>query len=92
VSSDQLPGRWRVERVSGALPPGGLRKCIGPTRGWTKLGPFPVAPFRVRGRTLDYPGLPLRDELAPAQNGQWVGRGLFLGREFCRFRLIREHE
>jgi hypothetical protein len=80
-------GRWRVERVDGLLPPG-LRKRIGQGGGSTRLGPLPLAFFRVRGRTLDYRLLPLADELTPAGNGTWLGRGLLFGREFCRFRLV----
>lgn len=85
----ELVGRWRVERVSGVLPPF-LRKSIGSERGWTALGRFPVAPFRVRGWTLDYAVWPVRDELAPGEGDDWIGRGLLFGREFCRFRLVRE--
>ena len=83
----EVAGRWRVERVGGLLPPG-LRKRIGGSGGSTRLGPVPLALFRVRGRTLDYRLLPLRDELTPAGDGTWLGRGLLLGREFCRFRLV----
>jgi hypothetical protein len=86
---DDLAGRWRVERVGGLLPPG-LRKQIGRDGGSTRLGPFPLALFRVRGSTLDYRMLPVRDELAPAEAGTWLGRGLLFGREFCRFRLVRD--
>lgn len=82
-------GRWRVERISGLLPPRGVRKTIGPESGTTRIGPIPVAPFRVRGRTLAYRLLPVRDELEPVPGG-WEGRGLLLGREFCRFRLVPE--
>ena len=85
----ELTGRWRVERVGGLLPPG-LRKRIGRDGGSTRLGPLPVAVFRVRGRTLDYRLLPVRDELTPSGDGRWVGRGVLLGWEFCRFRLIRD--
>lgn len=85
-----LEGRWRVERVSGLLPPAGLAKRIGPGRGSTRLGPLPLALFRVRGRTLDYLVWPVRDELRRAADGTWDGRGLVFGREFCRFRLVRD--
>jgi hypothetical protein len=84
----ELTGYWRVERVSGLLPPGGLRKRIGPRTGTTRLGPLPLARFHVRGRTLDYVGWPLRDELRPGDGAAWLGRGLLFGREFCRFRLV----
>ena len=80
-------GRWRVERVGGLLPPG-LRKRIGRSGGSTRLGPLPLAVFRVRGTTLEYRILPIRDELTPAGDGTWLGRGLLFGREFCRFRLV----
>ena len=74
--------------MSGFLPPG-LRKHIGADTGSTRLGRLPLAVFRVRGRTLDYVVWPVRDVLQP-ENGGWLGRGLLLGREFCRFRLVRE--
>lgn len=76
--------------MSGFVPPRGLRKRIGPEEGWTEAGPLPLAPFRVRGRTLDYRVWPVRDELEQQPDGSWVGRGLLFGREFCRFRLVRE--
>jgi hypothetical protein len=84
------PGRWRVQRLSGMLPPVGLHKRIGSGSGWTELGRLPVARFRIRGQTLDYVLWPLRDELEPGPHGDWLGRGLLFGREFCRFRLVRE--
>ena len=82
-----VSGRWRVERVGGLLPPG-LHKRIGRSGGSTRLGPLPLAVFRVRGTTLEYRILPVRDELTPAGDGTWLGRGLLFGREFCRFRLV----
>jgi hypothetical protein len=85
-----LAGHWRVERTSGLLPPVGLRKRIGRGRGWTTLGPLPLAAFRVHGRTLDYILWPVKDELAEGENEEWIGRGLIFGREFCRFRLLRD--
>jgi hypothetical protein len=88
-SEDVPEGRWRVERVGGLLPPG-LHKQIGRDGGSTRLGALPLAVFRVRGWTLDYRLLPVRDELAPAGDGTWLGRGLLFGREFCRFRLVRD--
>jgi hypothetical protein len=86
----ELSGRWHVERVGGLLPPIGVRKRIGPERGTTWLGPVPVGVFRVRGRTLDYVGWPVRDELSSTEDGDWIGRGLIFGRQFCVFRLTRE--
>jgi hypothetical protein len=85
----ELDGVWRVEREAGVLPPFGLSKRISGAEGWTRALGVPVAPFRVVGRTLVYRGWPLRDELAPRADGSWSGRGLVLGREFCRFRMFR---
>jgi hypothetical protein len=84
-----LTGSWRVERISGLLPPL-LRKRIGSDRGWTAFGRLPLAPFRVRGGMLDYVLWPVQDELAEGEQGEWLGRGLVFGREFCRFRLVRD--
>jgi hypothetical protein len=89
TAGEEISGRWRVERVGGLLPPG-LRKRIGPAGGSTSLGPLPLAVFRIRGRTLEYRLLPIRDELTAAGDGTWLGRGLVFGREFCRFRLVRD--
>jgi hypothetical protein len=83
----RLEGDWHVRRVSGLLLPAGLRKRIGLRSGSTRLGPVPVALFRVRGHVLDYRVIPVQDELSPLGDGTWAGRGLVLGREFCRFRL-----
>ena len=69
-----LDGTWRVERTGGLLPPFGLSKRIEGGRGWTLAAGIPLAPFR--------------DELEPGPDGSWQGRGLLLGHEFCRFRLI----
>lgn len=84
-----LDGDWRVEREAGVLLPLGLTKRIRGGSGWTAVAGIPAAFFRVEGTTLVYRGLPLRDELEPRPDGGWDGRGLALGREFCRFRLIR---
>jgi hypothetical protein len=91
----RLDGVWRVEREAGALPPFGLSKRIFGASGWTLVGGVPAAHFRVRRAdadhaTLEYVGWPVRDELTPRPDGSWAGRGVFLGREFCRFRLVRE--
>ena len=85
-----LDGCWRVERESGVLPPFGVSKRIFGNAGWTLLGGVPVAHFRVRGSTLGYVGWPVKDVLTPREDGTWGGRGLMLGREFCRFRLVRD--
>lgn len=85
-----LDGSWKVEREAGVLPPFGVTKRISGQDGWTLLAGAPAAYFRVRGQTLDYLGWPVRDELHPRADGSWGGRGLIFGREFCRFRLVRE--
>jgi hypothetical protein len=87
--SHDLQGEWRVERLSGLIPAFGLRKRVGRSGGSTRLGRLPLAFFRVRGLTLDYLAWPIQDELVPSEKGEWIGRGFFLGREFCRFRLVR---
>jgi hypothetical protein len=87
---DDLDGRWRVERESGLLPPFGVTKHIRSDRGSTCLFGVPVAFFRVRGAKLVYRGLPVEDDLSPRPDGSWSGRGRLLGREFCRFRLVRD--
>ena len=84
-----LEGTWRVERVSGLLPPLGLSKRIAGGRGWTLAAGLPVAAFRLEGTALVYRLWPIRDELEPAGDTSWNGRGLVFGREFCRFRLVR---
>ena len=90
-----LDGVWRIEREAGALPPFGLSKRIFADGGWTLVAGVPAAYFRVRRRgggvaRLEYVGWPVVDELTPREDGSWGGRGLALGREFCRFRLVRE--
>ena len=86
---------WRVVRESGALPPFGVSKRIFGARGWTLLAGAPAAHFMGR-RPASHPavlfsvGLPVRPVLAARDSTTWDGRGLLLGREFCRFRLERE--
>ena len=92
TAQSPLDGRWRVHRVSGILPPFGVRKRIQQGRGWTLVGPVPVASFDVRGATLIYRRLPIRDELDRQIDGTWLGRGLLWGHEFCRFRLVEARE
>jgi hypothetical protein len=91
----RIDGTWRVERVSGALPPGLLRKRIFGDHGWTLAGEVPLGYFEVKrdnadSVTLDYRVMPVRDELEAREDGGWDGRGLLLGREICRFRLVRD--
>jgi hypothetical protein len=90
-----LDGVWKIEREAGALPPFGLSKRIFADGGWTLVGGVPAAYFRVRrhsgeGAELDYLAWPVKDELTPRADGSWAGRGLMFGREFCRFRLVRD--
>jgi hypothetical protein len=85
-----LDGSWRIEREAGVLPPFGLSKRISGERGWTLVAGVPAAYFHVRGHTLDYLGWPVRDQLEARADGSWGGRGLIFGREFCRFRLVRQ--
>lgn len=87
--SGALDGHWTVERRTGFLPPFGVAKRIGGGRGTTKLLGVPVAWFTVRGTTLTYRLLPVRDELARLDDGAWLGSGYVLGRRFCTFRLRR---
>jgi hypothetical protein len=87
----ELDGVWKVERTGGLLPPLlGVRKEISGSRGVTKLGPLPGAPFDVVGTQLHYRG-PFSgfvDVLEPAGDG-YDGRALLRGREYGRFRLVR---
>lgn len=82
-----LDGRWKVRREKGLLPPFGLRKEIDGDHGWTKVGPVPVAPFKVAGSELLYHLWPLRDELDRLDDGTYLGRGYAFGRKYCEFRL-----
>ena len=44
----ELDGLWDVRRVSGLLPPMvGVRKRVSGSKGETKVGPLPGAPFDV---------------------------------------------
>ena len=85
----ELEGVWRVERESGLLPPFGVTKRIGSKAGSTRLAGLPVGLFRVVDTSLVYRGWPIRDELERGADGTWQGRGTILGREFCRFRLVK---
>jgi hypothetical protein len=88
---DELDGIWRVERVSGFLPPLlGVRKRIRGASGETVVGPLPGVPFDVVGLSLRYRA-PFRgfvDELEPNAEG-FLGRATFRGRVFGRFALKR---
>jgi hypothetical protein len=85
-----LDGLWKVERVSGALPPMlGVRKRVEGSRGATLVGPLAV-PFETDGRTLRYrpPFQAFVDVLEP-DGDAFSGRATFLGRELGCFRLTR---
>lgn len=86
---DDLDGHWTVERESGLLPPLGLSKRIRGRSGTTRVLGVPVARFTVRGTTLDYAPLPVRDELVPTSDGAWHGTAYALGARFGTFRLRR---
>lgn len=87
----ELDGVWRVERVSGLLPPlTGVRKRISGGGGETALGELPGVRFDVRGLELHYraPLAGLVDVLERAEEGAYAGRAVLLGRELGRFRLL----
>ena len=85
----ELDGLWKVERVSGFLPPlVGVRKRIRGAEGETTLAGV-RARFDVVGCELRYRGvlMGLVDVVEPAADGTWDGRALFRGHEYARFRL-----
>jgi hypothetical protein len=94
--SELLEGRWRLERLSGALPPLiGAHKEIRGDRGKTRFGPFPGVSFRVEERedclALVYraPFSALVDEVRRESDGSWLGEATLGGRAFGRFRMTR---
>jgi hypothetical protein len=88
VVAGSLEGDWRVERLSGLLPPLPISKHIEGTSGVTRIGPLRI-PFRVVGTTLRYrpPMQAFADELEASGEG-FVGRATMLGKEYARFRLV----
>jgi hypothetical protein len=87
----ELDGEWKVRRLAGLLPPlVGVRKHIHGSRGETRVGPLPGAPFDVVGLELRYraPFSGFVDVLEPNSDG-YLGRAMFRGREFGRFALER---
>jgi ferritin-like metal-binding protein YciE len=91
-----LEGDWRVERLSGLLPPmTGVRKRIRGDRGESRIGLLPGWPFRVERREgrvaliYDPPFSALVDELQAGAHGSWLGRSTLGGRELGRFRMSR---
>ncbi len=92
-----LEGDWRVERLSGLLPPMvGVWKRIRGDRGSTRFGPLPGVPFRLERReghiALIYrpPFSMLVDELQTKVDDSWLGRSTLGGRELGRFRMTRD--
>jgi hypothetical protein len=86
----RLEGEWKVERVSGFLPPlVGVRKRISGARGATRIGKLPGVPFDVAGLRLRYrpPLAGFVDVLEPDEQG-FAGRATFYGRTFGRFRML----
>jgi hypothetical protein len=84
-----LDGVWKVERVSGLLPPMiGVRKRISGSSGETQLGTLPGVRFAVEGLTLRYrrPLSGFVDVLEPDGTG-YEGRTTFRGRQLGRFRM-----
>ena len=89
----ELDGVWNVERTGGVLPPlVGVRKTIRGSTGRTTMGPL-SAEFDVVGNELRYrsPLSGFVDVLEPAQDG-FIGRALFRGSEYGRFRLTPAKE
>ncbi len=84
-----LDGVWKVERVSGLLPPLlGVRKRISGSSGETRVGVLPGAPFAVEGLALRYrwPLSGFVDLLEP-HGAAYEGRTVFRGRQLGRFRM-----
>ena len=93
---DELEGRWRVERLSGALPPMvRVHKKIQGERGETRFGPLPGPAFRIEERedclALVYrsPFSVLVDEVRKESEDSWLGKATLGGRAFGRFRMTR---
>lgn len=92
----ELEGRWRIERLSGLLPPmPGVSKEIRGDRGETRFGPFPGMPFRVEERedclafVYRPPFSVLVDEVRKEPEGSWLGKATLGGHIFGRFRMTR---
>jgi hypothetical protein len=83
-----MDGHWRVRRVSGLLPLG-VTKRIAARVGQTLILGCLFGSFDVVGDRFVYRFWPIVDVVTPAEGHGFVGRGLFLGIQFCRFRLER---
>lgn len=87
----ELDGVWSLRRTGGLLPPmTAVTKHIHGTRGETRIGRAPGAPFDVVGLELHYraPFAGFVDVLAADGDG-FEGRATFRGREFGRFAMTR---
>ena len=93
---DQLEVRWRVERLSGALPPMfAVHKEIHGKRGETRFGHLIRLRFRIEERE-DCPALVYRppfsilvDEVRKQKEDSWLGETTLGGRALGRFRMTR---
>jgi hypothetical protein len=87
----ELDGEWKLQRLSGVLPPlVGMRKRIRGEHGATVLpGGLPV-PFAVVAHELRYrpPFSMVVDVLDPDGDG-WHGRATIFGRTVGEFRMSR---
>jgi hypothetical protein len=88
LASGPMDGRWRVRWVSGLLPPGVTKRIAAPV-GQTLIMGRLFGTFDVVGDRFVYRFWPIVDIVTPADGDAFVGRGLFLGIQFCRFRLER---
>jgi hypothetical protein len=88
VAPRAIDGHWRVRRISGLLPPG-VTKRIAASIGQTLVFGRVFGTFDVVGDRFVYRFWPIMDVVAIADGDAFVGRGLFFGLPFCRFRLER---
>jgi hypothetical protein len=87
----ELDGIWNLRRLDGLLPPlNGIHKWIEGSRGETRFGPLPLAPFDVEGLSLRYRP-PFQDfvDVLERHGDGYLGRATFRGHEFGRFALER---
>jgi hypothetical protein len=96
ISMNELEGRWRIERLSGVLPPMiAVHKEVRGERGETRFGPLPGPPYGIEERedclALVYrpPFSMLVDEVRRESEDSWLGRATLGGRTFGRFRMTR---
>lgn len=96
MPEQQLEGEWRVERLSGLLPPMvGIWKRFSGESGETRFGALLVWRFRIERRAehiaLVYrsPFSKLVDELWAETEDSWLGRTMLGGFKLGRFRMTR---